>query len=121
MNHIVGVDNPNDIWDLGRALTLAIFGGIGFTIAISIMAGIREELELCDIPKPFQGAAITLVIGGILAVAFMGFTGVDSGLRKALMPPAEVSMTNQIESKEKPLVFADLELNETSIDKGVIK
>ena len=57
------------------------------------MAGIREELDLCDIPKPFQGAAITLVIGGILAFAFMGFTGVNSGLRKALTfdePAAEV-------------------------------
>ena len=45
------------------------------------MAGIREELDLCDIPKPFKGAAITLIVGGILAMAFMGFTGVDSGLR----------------------------------------
>lgn len=86
MSHVSGVENPADAWDLGRALTLALFGGIGFTIAIVIMAGIREELDLCDIPKPFQGAAITLVIGGILALAFMGFTGVDSGLRKAITP-----------------------------------
>lgn len=84
MGNIVGVDDPSDAWDLGRSLTLAVFGGVGFTIAIVIMAGIREEIELCDIPKPFQGAAITLVIGGILAMAFMGFTGVDSGLQKAL-------------------------------------
>ena len=84
MSNIVGVDDPADAWDLGRSLTLAVFGGVGFTIAIVIMAGIREEIELCDIPKPFQGAAITLVIGGILAMAFMGFTGVDSGLEKAL-------------------------------------
>ncbi|MBN1906428.1 MAG: RnfA-Nqr electron transport subunit [Deltaproteobacteria bacterium] len=84
MSHIVGVDNPDDIWDLGRSVTLAVFGGVGFTISISIMAGIREELELCNIPRPFQGAAITLVTGGILAIAFMGFTGVDSGIRKAL-------------------------------------
>ena len=54
-------------------MTLALSAGLGFTIAIVIMAGIREELELCDIPKPFQGAAITLVIGGIIAIAFMGF------------------------------------------------
>jgi Na+-translocating ferredoxin:NAD+ oxidoreductase subunit A len=84
MSNIIGVDDPADAWDLGRSLTLAVFGGVGFTIAIVIMAGIREEIELCDIPKPFQGAAITLVIGGILAMAFMGFTGVDSGLEKAL-------------------------------------
>jgi electron transport complex protein RnfA len=78
------VDNPADAWDLGRSLTLAIFGGVGFTIAIVIMAGIREELDLCDVPKPFKGAAITLIVAGILAMAFMGFTGVDSGLKKAL-------------------------------------
>lgn len=85
MSHIVGVENPSEAWDLGQALALGIFGGMGFTIAIVIMAGIREELDLCDIPAPFQGAAITLIVGGILAMAFMGFTGVDSGIRAALM------------------------------------
>lgn len=86
MSHVVGVDNPADVWGLGKAMTFAFFGGVGFTIAIVIMAGIREDLDLCDIPEPFQGAAITLIIGGILALAFMGFTGVDSGIRNALMP-----------------------------------
>ena len=84
MSKIIGVDNPLEAWDLGRALALGVFGGAGFTIAIVIMAGIREELDLCDIPAPFQGAAITLIVGGILAMAFMGFTGVDSGLRNVL-------------------------------------
>ncbi len=86
MSNVVGVENPKDAWDLGKALTLAFFGGVGFTIAIVIMSGIREELEQCDIPEPFRDAAITLIIGGILAIAFMGFTGVDSGIRNALMP-----------------------------------
>jgi electron transport complex protein RnfA len=85
MTNIIGVENPAEAWDLGRALALGIFGGGGFTIAIVIMAGIREELDLCDIPEPFKGAAITLIVGGILAMAFMGFTGVDSGIRAALM------------------------------------
>jgi Na+-translocating ferredoxin:NAD+ oxidoreductase subunit A len=84
MSHIVGVENPGEIWDLGRALTLGIFGAVGFTIAIVIMAGIREELDLCDIPEPLKGAAITLIVSGILAMAFMGFTGVDNGIRAAL-------------------------------------
>jgi len=55
-----------------------IFGlgsGAGFTLALVIMAGIREELECCDIPRPLQGAGITLIIAGFLALAFMGFGG----------------------------------------------
>jgi electron transport complex protein RnfA len=58
-----------------------VFGfgaGVGFTLAIVIMAGIREQLEVADIPKPFQGAAITLIVAGVLALAFMGFTGLVS-------------------------------------------
>ena len=84
MSNIIGVENPTDAWDLGRSLALGIFGGAGFTIAIVIMAGIREELDLCDIPAPFKGAAITLIVGGILAMAFMGFNGVDIGLKTLL-------------------------------------
>ncbi len=55
-----------------------IFGvgaGAGFTLALVIMAGIREELELADVPKGFRGAPITLITAGILALAFMGFAG----------------------------------------------
>ena len=52
--------------------------GVGFTLAIVIMAGIREQLELSNIPKPFRGAAITLIVAGILALAFMGFSGLTS-------------------------------------------
>jgi electron transport complex protein RnfA len=88
MSHVVGVDNPAARWDLGRALALAVFGGVGFTLAIVIMAGIREELDYCDVPVPFRGAPIALLVGGILAMAFMGFTGVDSGLKAALTRPA---------------------------------
>ncbi len=90
MSHVVGVDNPQARWDLGRALALAVFGGVGFTLSIVIMAGIREELDYCDVPAPFRGAPIALIVGGILAMAFMGFTGVDSGLKTALTRPALV-------------------------------
>lgn len=75
-------------WGLLESLVLAIFGGIGFTIAIVLMAGIREELELADVPRAFQGAAITLVVAGILALAFMGFTGIGGNIQKALSPAA---------------------------------
>jgi len=92
MGNVAGVEDPAQAWDLVQAMTLAFFGGIGFTIAIVIMAGIREELELCDIPKPFQGAAITLVVGGILALGFMGFTGVNTGFKNALTPKSKAAV-----------------------------
>lgn len=59
--------------------TLFGFGsGVGFTLAIVIMAGIREELDVADVPEAFQGAAITLIVAGFLALAFMGFTGIPT-------------------------------------------
>lgn len=59
-----------------------IFGfatGVGFTVAILMMSGIREELEFADIPKPFQGISVTLIIAGMMALAFMGFAGLIRG------------------------------------------
>ena len=59
-----------------ETLLFAVAGGLGFTIAISIMAGIREELDHADIPEPLKGAGITLIVSGILALAFLGFNGI---------------------------------------------
>jgi len=67
-------------WGIEHALVLGLAAGAGFTIAIVIMAGLREELELADVPPALRGAGITLIVAGILALAFMGFTGVDAGL-----------------------------------------
>lgn len=56
-----------------------VFGAstaIGFGLALVILAGIREQLELADIPKGMKGVPISLVIASILAMAFMGFTGI---------------------------------------------
>ena len=83
MKYVSGAD-PAEMWGLAQAMVLAVFGGLGFTIAIVIMAGIREELDLCDVPKPLRGAGITLIVAGIMALAFMGFTGVDRGLADLL-------------------------------------
>jgi electron transport complex protein RnfA len=49
---------------------------VGFTIAIVILAGIRENLEFNDIPESFKGMPITLVTAGLMAIAFFGFSGV---------------------------------------------
>ena len=73
-------------WGMSESLTYAIFGGLGFTLAIVIMAGIREELDLCDVPEALKGPGITLLVAGILALAFMGFSGMDSNLKKILQP-----------------------------------
>jgi len=64
-----GIDN------LLEAVVLSFGAGIGFTMAICIMAGIRENLNLADVPEPLKGAPITLITAGLLTLAFMGFAG----------------------------------------------
>jgi electron transport complex protein RnfA len=64
-----GIDN------LLEAVVLSFGAGIGFTMAICIMAGIRENLKLADVPQCLQGAPITLITAGLLTLAFMGFAG----------------------------------------------
>ncbi len=59
-----------------EAVVLSFGAGIGFTMAICIMAGIRENLQMVDVPEALQGAPITLVTAGILSLAFMGFAGI---------------------------------------------
>ena len=59
-------------------LETVIFGvgsGLGFTLAIILMAGIREQLDLADVPESLQGAGIALIVAGIMALAFSGFVG----------------------------------------------
>ncbi|MFC1643899.1 electron transport complex subunit RsxA [Candidatus Omnitrophota bacterium] len=62
-----------------EAIVFGLGAGIGFTLALVLMAGIREELDFADIPEPLKGAGITLIIAGMLALAFMGFGGIISG------------------------------------------
>ncbi len=94
MKHVSGATGP-DFWGLDKALVYAVAAGLGFLLAIVIMAGIREELDHADVPKPLQGPGITLITSGILALAFMGFTGIDATLAKKLAarkaPPATVA------------------------------
>ncbi len=74
---ILGVALINIIknYNFIKSLVFGVGAGVGFTIALIIMAGIRERLELADIPGPLKGIAITLIIAGLLSMAFMGFSG----------------------------------------------
>ena len=68
-----------NLWAIEKlieAVVLSFGAGIGFTMAICIMAGIRENLDLSDVPGVLKGAPITLITAGILTLAFMGFAGI---------------------------------------------
>ncbi|HPR62986.1 MAG TPA: electron transport complex subunit RsxA [Thermoanaerobaculia bacterium] len=58
-----------------ETIVFGVGAGLGFTLALVIMAGIREELQFADVPQSLRGAGITLLVAGILALAFMGFAG----------------------------------------------
>ena len=62
-------------YNLLETVVYGLATGIGFFIAIVLMAGIREKIEYNDIPKPFQGTATVLLISTLMAIAFMGFSG----------------------------------------------
>lgn len=64
---------------LMESVTYGISTSIGFTLALWIFAGIREQLELTDSPKAMRGIPLALVCAGILAMAFMGFSGIKIG------------------------------------------
>ena len=62
-------------YNLLESVVFALGASIGFSLALVIMAGIRERLNLAKIPEAFQGSAITLITAGILSLAFLGFKG----------------------------------------------
>jgi Na+-translocating ferredoxin:NAD+ oxidoreductase subunit A len=61
-----------------QSLVYALGAGAGFTLAIILMAGLRERLALANLPSPSQGAAMSLMLGGLLSLAFMGFAGLGA-------------------------------------------
>ena len=67
--------NGNVGYSIGVSTINGLATAVGFTIAIVIMAGIREKMEYNDIPVPFKGSAIVLVTAGLMAIAFFGFSG----------------------------------------------
>ena len=72
----VALNNVQYGYGIGVSTINGFATAVGFTIAIVIMAGIREKIEYNNIPKPFQGSAIVLVTSGLMAIAFMVFSGV---------------------------------------------
>ena len=66
-------------YNLGESLVYAFATAVGFTMAISIFAGIREQLALSDVPRSMRGVPIALICAGLLAMAFMGFSGIKIG------------------------------------------
>ena len=69
-------------FNLMQSIVYALSTAIGFGLALTVFAGMREQLELANVPKGMRGMAIVLVAAGLLSLAFMGFSGVDSGLRE---------------------------------------
>lgn len=71
-------------YTLAESIAYAFSTALGFALALTIFAGMREQMALVQIPKGMRGMAIVLVAAGLLSLAFMGFGGVDSSLKAAL-------------------------------------
>lgn len=69
---------------LGMSITYAIATALGFTLSMVLFAGIREQTAITKTPKAMEGTPIALITAGLLAMAFMGFSGVDKGLALAM-------------------------------------
>lgn len=71
----VALNNVQASYSILESVVNGFATAVGFTIAIVILAGIREKIEYNDVPEPFQGMPIVLVTAGLMAIAFCGFSG----------------------------------------------
>ena len=69
--------DPKAITSFGDSVMYALGSGIGWLLAIVCLAGIREKMEYNDVPKPLQGLGITFIVVGLMAMAFMCFSGLE--------------------------------------------
>lgn len=67
--------NAGEKYSFIESIAFGLGSGIGFAIALIIMASIRERLELADVPEPFKGLPIAFIVTGLIALAFTGFSG----------------------------------------------
>ena len=65
-------------YGLLQCVVYALGGGAGFTLALVLIAGLREKLDLAEVPQVARGTALTLVVAGLLSIAFMGFAGLGN-------------------------------------------
>jgi electron transport complex protein RnfA len=71
----VPLKNAGEHYNFLESIAFAIGSGLGFGLALVIMASIREKLEVADVPAPFRGLPISFIIAGLIALAFTGFSG----------------------------------------------
>lgn len=71
----IALVNVQNNYNIVETLINGTGAGVGFTLAIVLFAGIRERLELADIPESFEGFPITLIAAALMSIAFLGFTG----------------------------------------------
>ncbi len=71
----VTVLNINDSLNLLESITQGFMSGVGFTLALVLMAGIREKLETARLPESFKGTPIAFITAALMAIAFLGFAG----------------------------------------------
>jgi electron transport complex protein RnfA len=71
----VAILNIQENYTFIGAILNGIFAGLGFTLVLVLMAGIREKLDIIDVPKSLKGMPIALIVAGSMALAFLGFAG----------------------------------------------
>lgn len=82
-----------------ESLIYAISTAIGFTLALVTFAGVREQLAKTSLPNAMKGMPAALLVAGILAMSFMGFSGMDKGIRRATIASESVTITPTAEKE----------------------
>jgi len=73
----VAILNIEEAYNFIESVVQGFTAGIGFTLALVLMAGIRERLDLADVPRPLRGIPIAFIMAGLMSIAFLGFSGLS--------------------------------------------
>ena len=76
INNVDALGNISHMMNLGQSIAFAVCTALGYGVALILFSGIREQIELNGVPKSFEGVPIALITAGIMAMAFMGFSGI---------------------------------------------